>query len=443
MSTVIQLRRGSVAEWTSANPVLGQGEPGFETDTSRHKIGDGSSHWSDLPYFVNARDIAAKRTDGTTAFAGDSITAAGYTAPDANSGPMFSGRSWTYWACLLSGGRLRFGGVFATPGFTTAQVLDVHIPAILAQAVLPQFCTVLCGTNDGSFDGRTIGDALTKSNLTAIWTALANAGITPVLCTLTPRNDFAGSKAVVLTTINAWIRNQARINGWPLVDLHGQVVDVVGGGYAAGLNFDDVHPSDAGAKMIGQHVADVLAPTLPLADPLLADYNNYYTANIVLDDNPLFLNDDNSDGNPDGMSCAGTPAATGSLTPVADGQGLGNWWNISGSAGSQVYNSNRWNAELAPGHRMLWSCRIKTSNIVATGASIRFRIVSSDFSSTLAQLTLAQDAPAGSLLLIEFVVPQGLTDTSGKMLLQWDAGSDSSVVSIAQLTTLDLDAIGA
>jgi hypothetical protein len=47
---LIQFRRGSAQEWTDANPVLGSGEPGFETDTRKVKIGDGATTWQDLAY---------------------------------------------------------------------------------------------------------------------------------------------------------------------------------------------------------------------------------------------------------------------------------------------------------------------------------------------------------------------------------------------------------
>lgn len=46
----IQLRRGTAAFWTSANPVLHPGEPGYETDTRKLKIGDGNTPWRELPY---------------------------------------------------------------------------------------------------------------------------------------------------------------------------------------------------------------------------------------------------------------------------------------------------------------------------------------------------------------------------------------------------------
>lgn len=50
MSVKIQIRRGTAAEWISANPILLNGEQGLETDTKRTKIGNGTSAWNSLPY---------------------------------------------------------------------------------------------------------------------------------------------------------------------------------------------------------------------------------------------------------------------------------------------------------------------------------------------------------------------------------------------------------
>lgn len=47
-NTRIQLRRGIASEWT--NQVLYAGEVGFETDTGKFKIGDGTTAWNSLDY---------------------------------------------------------------------------------------------------------------------------------------------------------------------------------------------------------------------------------------------------------------------------------------------------------------------------------------------------------------------------------------------------------
>lgn len=50
MATQFKLRRDAAATWTSVNPTLAQGEPGYETDTGKGKIGNGSTPWNSLPY---------------------------------------------------------------------------------------------------------------------------------------------------------------------------------------------------------------------------------------------------------------------------------------------------------------------------------------------------------------------------------------------------------
>jgi hypothetical protein len=54
MATRMQQRRGTAAQWTAANPTLAAGEIGFETDTNKFKLGNGSSAWASLQYFVDA-----------------------------------------------------------------------------------------------------------------------------------------------------------------------------------------------------------------------------------------------------------------------------------------------------------------------------------------------------------------------------------------------------
>jgi hypothetical protein len=67
MTTKIQLRRGTASQWTSANPTLSAGELGFETDTNRFKLGNGSSGWSSLSYFYNKTDNDASYLSAASA----------------------------------------------------------------------------------------------------------------------------------------------------------------------------------------------------------------------------------------------------------------------------------------------------------------------------------------------------------------------------------------
>ena len=52
MASKIQIRRGTAAQWTAANPILIIGELGFETDTNLIKAGNGSTAWTSLPYYT-------------------------------------------------------------------------------------------------------------------------------------------------------------------------------------------------------------------------------------------------------------------------------------------------------------------------------------------------------------------------------------------------------
>jgi hypothetical protein len=49
---VIKLRRGTAAQWTTADSVLAAGEMGVELDTGRSKFGDGTTAWTSLNYSV-------------------------------------------------------------------------------------------------------------------------------------------------------------------------------------------------------------------------------------------------------------------------------------------------------------------------------------------------------------------------------------------------------
>ena len=69
----MQQRRGTASQWTSANPVLNAGEMGWESDTNKFKIGDGTNHWADLDYFSDINSTV------NPAF-GTSITFEGATA---------------------------------------------------------------------------------------------------------------------------------------------------------------------------------------------------------------------------------------------------------------------------------------------------------------------------------------------------------------------------
>jgi hypothetical protein len=67
MSTAaaIRHRRDTAANWTSVNPVLLAGQMGYETDTRKHKFGDGTTAWNSLAYANAPTTSASDLTSGT------------------------------------------------------------------------------------------------------------------------------------------------------------------------------------------------------------------------------------------------------------------------------------------------------------------------------------------------------------------------------------------
>jgi Major tropism determinant N-terminal domain len=62
--TILQFRRGTAALWASQNPVLAAGEFGYETDTNKGKIGNGTTAYNSLGYVIGT--TAASTLTGTT-----------------------------------------------------------------------------------------------------------------------------------------------------------------------------------------------------------------------------------------------------------------------------------------------------------------------------------------------------------------------------------------
>ena len=94
MAIRIQLRKDHPSVWDSADPVLAAGEFGFAWDSAdsasfgRLKIGDGSTSWTNLPYFYSAGDSAgnyASAGGAAAAWYGDrGVFSGGYSLSNDN-----------------------------------------------------------------------------------------------------------------------------------------------------------------------------------------------------------------------------------------------------------------------------------------------------------------------------------------------------------------------
>lgn len=92
MTSRIQIRRGTLASWSSSNPVLAQGELGYELNTGKLKVGDGVSAWNNLSYFNISTGFSGKYSDleGAPVNVSSFNNDAGYISTYTEKDPLFT-----------------------------------------------------------------------------------------------------------------------------------------------------------------------------------------------------------------------------------------------------------------------------------------------------------------------------------------------------------------
>ena len=60
MKSKFYFKRGSSSAWSEQNLILGPGEPGFELDTGKLKVGNGITSWNELPYITDNITLPAE-----------------------------------------------------------------------------------------------------------------------------------------------------------------------------------------------------------------------------------------------------------------------------------------------------------------------------------------------------------------------------------------------
>lgn len=100
VNNLIEVRRGVAATWTSVNPTLSSGEPGFETDTGNLKVGDGSTAWTSLPYLYSVTNTVilgdifyASAAQAITRLAGNTTVTKKYLA-QTGTGSVSAAPAW-------------------------------------------------------------------------------------------------------------------------------------------------------------------------------------------------------------------------------------------------------------------------------------------------------------------------------------------------------------
>lgn len=137
----MQQRRDSTADWASVDPVLLDGELGYDTDEDRFKIGDGVTEWTGLPWADRLEDVLAAQAAAEAAQAAaedardDAEAIAGLPTADAANALLIEDKeSATGRAILDDIGRLTTGPL-----------------GVLSEALERKVRILTCGTSIGSF----------------------------------------------------------------------------------------------------------------------------------------------------------------------------------------------------------------------------------------------------------------------------------------------------
>ena len=102
----MQQRKGTAAQWTAADPILNAGEIGWESDTNKFKIGDGTNHWEDLTYFLDATDLGFNSADYLLATSKNAVNGVAALDADVNvltkTGVVFEGATADSYETILT-----------------------------------------------------------------------------------------------------------------------------------------------------------------------------------------------------------------------------------------------------------------------------------------------------------------------------------------------------
>jgi lysophospholipase L1-like esterase len=384
--------------------------------------------------------------DGSPTFAvlGDSIVQGGYAGPPGMwAEPANGQRNWYLWMHILSQGKMGLvqGGCQGTPGYTSSQILAVHLPQVLALNPKPGYCILCACINDAR---STLSDlALSISNVKSMVASLHANGIRPVMATFTPL-DPGYMSGYGPTRMNQWIARYAQDQGYPLIDFFGLLANPNSPGYYlnAGDTIDGLHPTAAAAKKMGQLCVDVIQELLPgavaIAPTAWTNTTNVTTDNLI-GTNAHFMSD--TAGTPTGWTLTGTGATSACAT---DSTVKGKYVTLTrGSTDAALQLTTPFT--LTPGQRIMFAFKMKAV-VEASGGSVDCFLATFDGSWTAVGFQdINKDVPGGSVFALEFDVPtHAVSGATTDLYVMWIRAKVASgaQVSVGQVNINDETALG-
>ena len=254
MATRMQQRRGTAAQWISTNsgngPILAAGEIGYESDTNKFKIGDGTNHWLNLDYFIDSDSTVNPQFGSSISFEGATAnayeTTLAVTDPTADRTITLPNASGT--VVLADGsGNITVSGDLTVSGTTTtinSTTINATTGVVFEGATADAFETTLTVTDPTADRTLTLPDATGTVALTSdVLLRLAKAG-----GVMTGPLDFGGQLATNLPTPSG--STEAATKGY--VDTN--FLPLTGGTLTGSLTFEGT-------------TADAYETTLSVTDP--------------------------------------------------------------------------------------------------------------------------------------------------------------------------------
>jgi O-acetyl-ADP-ribose deacetylase (regulator of RNase III) len=196
VQTKIQHRRDTAANWTSTNPTLASGEIGFETDTLKFKIGDGSTAWISLVYQGGSGGGSGTVTSITASspLTGGTITTSGSIGIDASS------TSTANYVVQRDA-----NGSFLANVVTANIVGKVTVDSAGTSPVGEIFVTqpVVMGTSaTGTISASTLANGIYTATVTAVSGSLTNVTANMIATATAGTGNFGVNPAKVTSIIN-------------------------------------------------------------------------------------------------------------------------------------------------------------------------------------------------------------------------------------------------
>ena len=213
VQTKLQVRRDTATNWTSTNPTLASGEVGFETDTLKFKVGNGSTAWTSLKYSQDASLLNGTASITALSTTGD-ITAGGFLKSTNSSGD--------------EGGQIDLAKATTNTVLTTGVTIDVFQDNVRIFETggnnRGYFINVAAGANSvgtnlvgggSAFNGGTITNALIVSNTSGVntsgtYTSTIATGTAPFVVSST--TQVANLNVATSGSVNATVTGNTSAN---------------------------------------------------------------------------------------------------------------------------------------------------------------------------------------------------------------------------------------